>query len=88
MSLFDRTPPPLTPDQQVARGLHAAQLLRDDVLLSALEETEFAWLSKWHDSTDPELREKCWAVVHALGEVRRTLDGFVSDGQLAASRRQ
>lgn len=88
MSLFDRPPSQLTPDQQVARGLHAAKLLGDDVLLAALDETEFAWLEKWHDSTDAVLRERCWAVVHALGEVRRTLDKFVSDGQLAASRRK
>lgn len=87
MSIFDRGPSPLTPDQQVARGVHAAQLLRDDVLQAALDDTEFAWLSKWHDSPDPVLREKCWAVIHALGEVRRTLDAFVSDGQLAAARR-
>lgn len=87
MSVFDRGPSLLTPDQQVARGVHAAQLLRDDVLLAALDETEFQWLAKWHGSGNPADREKCWAVIHALGEMRRTLDGFVSDGQLAAARR-
>lgn len=88
MSLFDRSPAPLTQDQQVARGLHAARLLGDDVLNAALDETEFAWLSIWHDSVNPAEQAKCWAVIHALGEVRRTLDKFVSDGQLAASRRK
>lgn len=88
MSFFDRSPALLTADQQVARGLHAARLMGDEVLNAALDETEAAWLSIWHDSTNQAEREKCWAVVHALGEVRRTLDKFVSDGQLAESRRK
>jgi hypothetical protein len=87
MSIFDRTQEQLTREQEIARGLHAAQLLRDDVLQAALEYTEFAWLSTWHDSTSPAERDKCWAVIHAIGEVRRTLDGFVDDGVKAGDRR-
>lgn len=87
MSFLDRfAPQPLTLEQQIVRANHAAILLRDEVLQAALDETEFVWLSKWHDTNDPAVQARCHAVVHALGEVRRTLDKFVGDGQLAGSR--
>jgi hypothetical protein len=83
MSVLDRVRPKYSTDEQVERGMAAGRMLRDDIFREAVEETELLWIGNWLDATATDERDRCWAVIHALGELERTLRSIESDGEVA-----
>lgn len=86
VSFLDHARPQYTSEERVSRGQHAGRLLRDEVLKSALEEIELNMVEAWRDTKDSAERDRCWATMHALGEIERVLRKIEDDGVIETSR--
>ena len=73
---------------EAARGTHADRLLRDDLLTEAFDTLERVYVEQWAGSPvrDAEARERIWAHLQALRQVRTHLRTVAETGELA--RRQ
>lgn len=85
MSLFNpEQSPKLDHVAAISRGRHASRLLEDEVLAQAHEDAERAVLRAWLEAKDMAQREEAWAKIHAIREVRKTLQMYVSEGEYSA----
>lgn len=73
-----------------ARGRRAQELLDDDLLKSAFEDLEKAYVAAWRDTSVDNVtgREKLFLAINVIGKVRDHLVTIASDGRLAATEIQ
>jgi hypothetical protein len=80
-----------TEEQDLRRRIEAADrarlILNDPLLSSALDALDARFLLAWRNSPadKPELRERLWHHVQALGEVRAEMETVLTDGIMARS---
>jgi hypothetical protein len=73
------------------RGLHAAQLLDDEILISVLDAMESETVEEWKKcegmrDADRQLRDALWLKAKCIGEFRHRLQMMVADGAIAEKR--
>ena len=68
-----------------ARGTHAEQLLRDEVLVEAFAALERDYVAAWRESParDTDARERLWQAVNIIGKVKSHLQSVANSGKLA-----
>ena len=69
------------------RGKRADVLLRDDLLIEALDAIEEACVARWKVAQTPSVREDEWRNLEAARNVRRALSLIVQRGKEAATQR-
>ena len=70
-------------EQFVENGKRAHELLQDEVLLAALEQTRQKYHSDWKNGKTTLDRENAWHRLHALEDVVNQLNVTVGRGQMA-----
>lgn len=68
------------------RGRRAAEILEDEVLISALDEVEQEAISRWRTGDDPQspVALNAWHRLQALEAIKGKLQSIVDTGRLAA----
>lgn len=75
---------------QSSRGMRAQELLRDDILLEALDAIEKECVEAWEQcpARDAEGKEMHWQLYKTAKKFRNTLLGYVETGKLASNQLQ
>ena len=70
---------------QDSRGMRAAELLNDDVLIEALDAIESEVIAQWEQcpSRDDKGKELLWQIFKTSKKFRALLLGYVQTGKLA-----
>lgn len=78
----------MTNEEAKRRGEHAAQLLRDPLLVEALEAIEKDILLEWENcpARDVQGREEIWKFFKTAKKFQLILSGMVEAGKLASFR--
>lgn len=69
----------------IARGKRAELLLKDELLVEALDKLKASYIDGWEHSgaRDSDGRERVWQAVQVLGKVREHLSIVMNNGKLA-----
>ncbi|MCO1461200.1 hypothetical protein L0Y93_06140 [Burkholderia multivorans] len=72
--------------EEQARGRRAAEILEDEVLISALNEVEEEAISDWRSGDDPQspVALNAWHRLQALEAIKSKLQSIVDTGLMAA----
>ena len=73
----------MTLDDILREGRAAADLLANQIFLTAVERVTDEIVTRWHRADDPDERETCWHEQKALARVIRQLQRQVEDSELA-----
>jgi hypothetical protein len=71
--------------RRISVAERARVIIEDPLLSSAFDALDARFLMAWRNSPaeQPELRERLWHHIQALGEVRAELETILSDGLIA-----
>lgn len=71
--------------RRISTAERARVIIEDPLLSSAFDALDARFLMAWRNSPadQPELRERLWHHIQALGEVRAELETVLSDGVIA-----
>lgn len=75
-------------ENSINRGKEAQRVLAEPVLVSAFEFLEAAYVAEFTQSEvrDKERRETAFMSLTALGDLKRQLTAFVTDGQISEQK--
>lgn len=78
----------LTGEQKVQRGLHAAQLMADPLIVEALATMEENVVASWRNSdpAHPEKRERSWFLLKALELFKGHLADLITTGRMVEEK--
>jgi hypothetical protein len=71
--------------RRISTAERARVIIEDPLLSSAFDALDARFMMAWRNSPadQPELRERLWHHIQALGEVRAELETILSDGLIA-----
>lgn len=84
-------PPPLMSEEdKVRRGMHARQIIEDEMYREAWSSLEKRLMDEWEATkpADTATRESIWHALKAHKAHRKRLESFMSDGKIAADNIQ
>jgi hypothetical protein len=70
----------ITPDKLIQHGEAISRLLNDTTIQKVLSDLDARYYVQWKAAETPEVREGLWAMVRALGDLKRVLEGTVQAG--------
>lgn len=75
-------------ENSINRGKEAQRVLSEPVLVEAFENLESLYTGEWKNSAfvEKDKRESAFLMFTALGDLKRQLVAFVTDGQMSEAR--
>ena len=75
----------MSAEEDIARGIHAQQILDDPLVVEAFAALEAEYVKQWRIAPSPEHREALWLLLQNLETFRGQFGAYIRQGQAVAA---